>query len=93
MYPDKTTDKIMIPQWEYRKLRDIATRANILRAMIEREKKEHAEHNYEWTPQMDIPDIELIMAFDWFDCPKQYTYNLKDVETMDTLADALGYTE
>lgn len=90
MYPEKTTDKIMIPQWEYRKLRDIATRADVLRATIEREKKDHAEHDYEWTPKMEIPDIELIMAFD---SPKQYTNDLKDVEAMDTLSDALGYTE
>ena len=90
MYPEKTTDKIMIPQWEYRKLRDIATRVDVLRATIEREKKEHAEHDYGWAPNMEIADIELIMAFD---CPKEYTNDIKDVETMDTLADALGYTE
>ena len=35
MYPDKTTDKIMIPQWEYRKLRDIATRVGVLLAEID----------------------------------------------------------
>lgn len=81
---------ITIPQWKYDIMRDTCTRANMLHARIEREKKEHAEHEYGWAPNMEIADIELIMAFD---CKKQYTNDLKDVETMDTLSEALGYTE
>ena len=90
MYPEKTTDKIMIQQWEYRKLRDIATRVDVLRAEIEHEKQTMLENGHDWEPTMRITKIERIMAFN---CPKQYTNDLKDVETMDTLADALGYTE
>lgn len=35
MYPEKTTDKIMIPQWEYRRLRDIATRVDVVLGEME----------------------------------------------------------
>ena len=90
MYPDKTTDKIMIPQWEYRKLRDIATRADMLRAEIEYEKKSLEDNDHDWEPTMRVSKIERIMAFN---NPKQYTNDIRDVETLDTLADALGYTE
>ena len=90
MYPDKTTDKIMIPQWEYRKLRDIATRADMLRAEIEYEKKSLEDNGHDWEPTMRVSKIERIMAFN---NPKQYTNDIRDVETLDTLSDALGYTE
>lgn len=78
MYPEKTTDKIMIPQWEYRKLRDTATRVDVVLSEMEANR------------YMSIEEVKRILAPH---CEKQYTNDLKDVETMDTLADALGYTE
>lgn len=78
MYPDKTTDKIMIPQWEYRMLRDTATRVDVVLNEMDADR------------YMTIEEVRRILA------PhreKEYTNDLKDVETMDTLSDALGYTE
>ncbi len=78
MYQEKTTDKIMIPQWEYRKLRDTATRVDVVLSEMEADR------------YMSIEEVKRILA------PhreKEYTNDLKDVETMDTLADALGYSE
>lgn len=90
MYPEKTTDKIMIPQWEYRKLRDIATRVDVLLAEIDAEVVRHDKEGYKYEAEFKASYIKRILA------PhreNQYTNDLKDVETMDTLADVLGYTE
>lgn len=78
MYPEKSTDKIMIPQWEYRLLRDTATRVDVVLNEMDADR------------YMTIEEVRRILA------PhreKEYTNDLKDVETMDTLSDALGYTE
>lgn len=90
MYPEKTTDKIMIPQWEYRKLRDIATRVDVLLAEIDAEVVRHDKEGYKYEAEFKASYIKRILAPH---SEKQYTNDLKDVETMDTLADALGYTE
>ena len=90
MYPEKTTDKIMIPQWEYRKLRDIATRVDVLLAEIDAEVVRHETEGYKYEAEFKASYIKRILAPH---SEKQYTNDLKDVETMDTLADALGYTE
>ena len=90
MYPEKSSDKIMIPQWEYRKLRDIATRVDVLLAEIDAEVIRHDKEGYTFEVNFGAAYIKRILA------PhreKEYTTDLRDVETMDTLADALGYTE
>ena len=90
MYPDKTTDKIMIPQWEYRKLRDIATRVDVLLAEIDAEVIRHETEGYKYEAEFKATYIKRILAPH---SEKQYTNDIRDVETLDTLADALGYTE
>ena len=90
MYPEKTTDKIMIPQWEYRKLRDIATRVDVLLAEIDAEVIRHNTEGYKYEAEFKASYIKRILAPH---LEKQYTNDLKDVETMDTLAEALGYTD
>lgn len=81
---------ITIPQWKYDIMHDTCTRARMLKAEIEYEKKKHKDGGYDWEPTLKASKVERIMAFD---CPKQYTNDIKDVETMDTLADVLGHTE
>lgn len=90
MYPDKTTDKIMIPQWEYRKLRDIATRVDVLLAEIDAEVIRHETDGYKYEAEFKATYIKRILAPH---SEKQYTNDIRDTETLDTLADALGYTE
>lgn len=90
MYPDKTTDKIMIPQWEYRKLRDIATRVDVLLAEIDAEVIRHETEGYKYEAEFKATYIKRILAPH---SEKQYTNDIRDTETLDTLADALGYTE
>jgi hypothetical protein len=90
MYPEKTTDKIMIPQWEYRKLRDIATRVDVLLAEIDAEVIRHETEGYKYEAEFKASYIKRILAPH---SEKQYTNDIRDVETLDTLADALGYTE
>ena len=90
MYPEKSSDKIMIPQWEYRKLRDIATRVDVLLAEIDAEVIRHETEGYKYEAEFKASYIKRILAPH---SEKQYTNDLKDVETMDTLADTLGYTE
>ena len=86
MYPEKTTDKIMIPQWEYRKLRDIATRVDVLKAELEYQKKRHEDGGYNWGLTVDTSMVERILG------PyqeKEYT----EIETKDDLEDVLQYSD
>ena len=78
IYKEDKEDKVFIPKWEYRALRDTATRVDVVLAEMEADR------------YMTIEEVKRILA------PhreKQYTNDIRDVETMDTLADALGYTE
>ena len=78
IYDKEREDRVMIPKWEYRALRDTATRVDVVLAEMEADR------------YMTIEEVKRILAPH---LEKQYTNDLKDVETMDTLADALGYTE
>lgn len=86
MYPEKTTDKIMIPQWEYRRLRDIATRVDVLKSELEYEKKKHKDGGYDWELTVSTDMVERILGLYQ---EKEYT----EIETKDDLAEALDYTE
>lgn len=50
MYQEKTSDRIMIPQWEYRKLRDVATRVDVVLDLMAADK------------YMSIDDVKRILA-------------------------------
>lgn len=92
MYPEKTTDKIMIPQWEYRKLRDIATRVDVLLAEIDAEVIRHETEGYKYEAEFKASYIKRILA------PHREVLvaEAKDVSELppafDDLA-SLGYTE
>ena len=90
MYPEKSSDKIMIPQWEYRKLRDIATRVDVLLAEIDAEVIRHDKEGYKYEAEFKASYIKRILAPH---SEKQYTNDIRDTETLDTMSDALGYTE
>ena len=87
MYPEKTTDKIMIPQWEYRKLRDIATRVDVLLAEIDAEVVRHDKEGYTFEANFGATYIKRILA------PHREKEYAEISPAKDDLADALGYTE
>lgn len=87
MYPEKTTDKIMIPQWEYRKLRDIATRVDVLLAEIDAEVVRHDKEGYTFEANFGATYIKRILA------PHREKEYAEIPPAQDDIADALGYTE
>ena len=88
IYDKEKDDRVFIPKWEYKLLRDIATRADVLMgeiAVLEKRNSEfNAENktNYECTVETEF--VKRIMS----PCVV-----LKYDTTIDDLADALGYSE
>lgn len=50
MYQEKTSDKIMIPQWEYKQLHEIAVRVNVVLEQMDADK------------YMSVDDVKRILA-------------------------------
>lgn len=83
----KEEDRVFIPKWEYRALRDIATRVDVLKAVIEAEEAHDKERGFTGTTFIYTDKIKLYLGFDR---KKEYTTG---IVTEDDLIDAFGYTE
>lgn len=80
-------DRVFIPKWEYRALRDTATRVDVLAAEIEAEEAYDQKQGYKAESSLYTNKIKRILGLDR---KKAYT---TDIVTQDDLADAFGYTE
>ena len=88
IYDKEKDDRVFIPKWEYRLLRDIATRADVLMgeiAVLEKQNKEFNEKNEtNYDCNVSTEFVKRIMS------PRVV---LKCDTTIDDLADVFSYTD
>lgn len=85
-YKEEKEDKVFIPKWEYRALRDLATRVDVLKTELEYEKQSHKDGGYDWELTVRVSMIERILGLD-----REKEYN--KVEDKNEPVEAFGYTE
>ena len=88
IYDKEKDDRVFIPKWEYRLLRDIATRADVLMgeiAVLEKQNKEFNEKNEtNYDCNVSTEFVKRIMS------PRVV---IKGDTTIDDLADVFSYTD